>query len=165
MRRIAPLCIASIIAAAALTSCADGGAEVTREMVAEANADIDEGKMPDYRRWSMEKTESGVRFIELKKGEGSRPEHGGQARVHYTLWLTNGKLIDSSLRGGDGAPFEFEVGAGRVIEGWDEIVPLMNVGSRFLVEIPPKLAYGDQAVGPIPKNSQLVFSIDLVEIR
>ena len=157
------LCIVCITAVF-LAGCSEGGTEVTREMIAEANVDIGDTKMPDYKNWSMDNTESGVRFIELKKGEGPRPNTGDETRVHYNLWLTNGQLVDSSMIG-RGTPFDFPVGTGRVIAGWDEIVLLMNVGSRFLVEIPPKLGYGNREIGPIPKNSKLVFSIDLIRVK
>lgn len=165
MKRIAVFgTVASACIAVMLVACG-GNTEVTDAMKSEAVQQISAIKMPDYKSWAMNKTESGIRYIELVAGEGPTAERGDDVDVHYNLWLKNGYLVDSNQTGQRRLPFEFEVGAGKVIAGWDEIVRLMNKGSLFLVVIPPKLGYGRNKVGPIPKNATLVFSIEMDRIR
>jgi peptidylprolyl isomerase len=109
-------------------------------------------------------TASGIRFIIQSEGTGAKPVRGRTVSVNYVGRLLSGTVFDdSSLRG---QPLEFQVGTGRVIPGWDEMVLDMRVGEKRLVIIPPELAYGDRAVGGvIPANSFLVFEMELVNIR
>lgn len=109
-------------------------------------------------------TESGLKYAVLKPGAGTAVKKNHQVKVHYTGWLDNGKQFDSSRDGGE--PIEFIVGRGMVIPGWDEGLQGMTVGEQRQLVIPPKLAYGDQAVGGdlIPANSTLTFDVELVEI-
>jgi peptidylprolyl isomerase len=113
---------------------------------------------------TAQQTRSGIYYIIQQQGTGDKPASGKTVRVHYTGKLLNGTVFDdSTLRG---QPLEFPVGAGRVIQGWDETVLDMRVGEKRLVVIPPELAYGDRAVGGvIPANSFLVFTMELVGIR
>ena len=113
---------------------------------------------------NTQQTASGIRYIIQTQGTGNKPTRGRSVSVNYVGRLLNGTVFDdSSLRG---RPLEFEVGTGRVIPGWDEMVLDMRIGEKRLVIIPPELAYGDRAVGGvIPPNSFLVFEMELVSFR
>jgi peptidylprolyl isomerase len=116
----------------------------------------------------MTKTESGLRYQDLKEGQGPKPAQGQACEVHYTGWLwedgKKGKKFDSSVDRGQ--PFTFPVGAGRVIKGWDEGVSTMKVGGKRLLLIPPNLAYGEQgAGGVIPPNATLLFDVELLGVK
>jgi len=108
-------------------------------------------------------TETGLKYTILKEGEGARAKAGDKVKVHYTGRLTNDTVFDSSVARNQ--PFEFELGAGRVIKGWDEGVALMNVGDKMTFVIPADLGYGSQAVGKIPANSTLIFDVELLAIK
>ncbi len=86
--------------------------------------------------------------------------NGRTVSVHYTGRLTNGQIFDSSRTRGQ--PFNFVLGAGQVIQGWDLTVASMNVGEKCEVVIPPEFGYGARGVGPIPPNSTLIFEIELL---
>src|SRR6187200_1797109 len=88
----------------------------------------------------------------LKVGDGSEAKAGQKVRVHYTGWLTNGKKFDSSLDRGQ--PFEFTLGAGQVIQGWDQGVAGMKVGGRRRIVIPPDLGYGKHGAGGVIKGGE-----------
>ena len=111
-------------------------------------------------------TASGLQIVDTKVGTGAAPRSGQTVVVHYTGWLyvngAKGKKFDSSVDRNE--PFEFAVGAGRVIKGWDEGVVGMKKGGRRLLVIPPDLGYGAQGQGSIPANETLVFVVDLVKI-
>lgn len=111
------------------------------------------------------KTASGLKYWDLKKGTGAVAVPGMTVRVHYTGWLaSNGKKFDSSVDRNE--PFEFPLGAGRVIKGWDEGVKGMHVGGKRRLEIPPDLGYGAQgAGGVIPPNATLLFDVDLLGVK
>jgi FKBP-type peptidyl-prolyl cis-trans isomerase len=111
----------------------------------------------------MEETESGLRYEVLKEGTGAIVQPGQTAVVHYTGWLPDGTKFDSSRDRGE--PFGFPVGAGQVIQGWDEGVAGMAIGEERKLVIPPALGYGPTGQGPIPPNSTLVFDVELLEIR
>jgi peptidylprolyl isomerase len=108
-------------------------------------------------------TESGLQYIILEEGDGELPEVGQVVSVHYTGYLTNGTIFDSSRD--RGVPFNFPLGQGQVIAGWDEGIGFMPAGSSGRLIIPPELAYGDSGAGAqIQPGDTLVFDVELVEI-
>ena len=110
------------------------------------------------------KTDSGLQYDEMKAGTGEQAEAGQTVSVHYEGKLPDGKVFDSSYERGQ--PIEFELGAGRVIKGWDEGIALMKVGGKAKLTIPPELGYGESgAGGTIPPNATLVFEVELVEVK
>lgn len=107
------------------------------------------------------KTASGLQYWDIKTGTGAEAKTGHTVKVDYTGWLTNGKKFDSSV--GTGKPFQFMLGAGQVIKGWDEGVAGMKVGGKRQLRIPPDLAYGAKGFGGvIPANATLIFDVQLV---
>ncbi len=100
---------------------------------------------------------------DIKEGVGDEVKSGDVVSVHYVGTLQNGQEFDSSRRRGE--PFEFTVGAGQVIKGWDEGVVGMKVGGQRILVIPSNMAYGDKGIGPIPGGATLVFSIELLEVK
>ena len=113
-------------------------------------------------------TASGLQIIDSKVGTGETPRAGQTCVMHYTGWLyengAKGKKFDSSVDRGD--PFEFPLGAGRVIKGWDEGIATMKVGGKRTLIIPAKLAYGDRAVGGvIPPGATLLFEVELLGVK
>jgi peptidylprolyl isomerase len=117
----------------------------------------------------MTKTSSGLQYEDVKVGTGDSPKKGQLAVVHYTGWLwengAKGKKFDSSVD--RGKPFEFKLGQGQVIRGWDEGVATMKVGGKRTLVIPPDLAYGSRGVGNglIPPNSTLMFDVELLDVK
>lgn len=108
-------------------------------------------------------TASGLQYEDLVVGTGKTAEVGQTASVHYTGWLENGTKFDSSLD--RNAPFEFQLGAGRVIKGWDEGVAGMKEGGKRKLIIPPQLGYGERDMGTIPPNSVLIFEVELLKVK
>jgi FKBP-type peptidyl-prolyl cis-trans isomerase FkpA len=109
-------------------------------------------------------TSSGLKYWDVKVGTGATATAGKKVTVHYTGWLTNGTKFDSSVD--RKKPFEFTLGAGRVIKGWDEGVQGMKVGGKRRLEIPPSLGYGAQgAGGVIPPNATLIFDVELLDVK
>jgi peptidylprolyl isomerase len=112
---------------------------------------------------NVKPTASGLYYIEKAKGTGAKAMAGKKVKVHYTGTLLNGTKFDSSKDRNQ--PFDFELGKGQVVEGWDEGVALMNAGGRAMLIIPSNLAYGERDVPPIPPYSTLVFDIELLEVK
>jgi len=113
-------------------------------------------------------TASGLQITDTKVGTGATPKTGQTCVMHYTGWLyqngAKGAKFDSSLDRGQ--PFEFPIGTGRVIKGWDEGVAGMKVGGKRTLIIPPDLGYGARgAGGVIPPNATLIFEVDLLDVK
>jgi FKBP-type peptidyl-prolyl cis-trans isomerase len=110
------------------------------------------------------KTASGLQYWDIKLGTGEAAKEGSRVRVHYTGWLTSGKKFDSSVDAGK--PFDFRIGNGDVIKGWEEGVTGMKVGGKRQLRIPPNLGYGkDGYPGVIPSNATLIFDIQLLGVQ
>ncbi len=108
-------------------------------------------------------TKSGLKYYEMLLGAGPKAELKKKVRVHYTGWLTTGKKFDSSVDRDQ--PFEFQLGVGQVIKGWDEGVAGMKVGGKRQLHIPAELAYGTRGFSDlIPANSPLIFEVELLEV-
>lgn len=107
-------------------------------------------------------TKTGLKYTVLKEAPANAPvaKPGDTVKVHYTGWLPNGSKFDSSVDRNQ--PFDFKLGAGQVIPGWDEGVAGMKVGEKRKLVIPPELGYGSRDMGPIPPNSTLVFEVELL---
>jgi peptidylprolyl isomerase len=113
-------------------------------------------------------TASGLQITDTKAGTGATPKTGQTCVMHYTGWLYNngvkGAKFDSSLDRGE--PFEFQIGRGQVIKGWDEGVATMQVGGKRTLIIPPQLGYGARgAGGVIPPNATLIFDVELLDVK
>ena len=104
-----------------------------------------------------------LKIEKLTEGTGAAARKGETVTVHYTGWLTDGSKFDSSVDRGD--PFQFVLGAGQVIQGWDEGVATMKVGDKVKLTIPHHMAYGEQGYpGAIPPKATLVFDVELLEV-
>jgi len=111
-----------------------------------------------------------LQITDIAAGDGALAEAGKTVVVHYTGWLydsvaeeNKGEKFDSSVDRNQ--PFQFALGAGMVIRGWDEGVSGMQVGGKRQLIIPPDMAYGDRGVGPIPPNSTLLFDVELLDVQ
>jgi FKBP-type peptidyl-prolyl cis-trans isomerase len=110
------------------------------------------------------KTASGLQYWDIKVGTGAEAKSGDHVTVHYTGWLTTGKKFDSSVDAHQ--PFDFTLGQGEVIKGWDEGVAGMKVGGKRQLRIPPDLAYGAAgSPGVIPANATLIFDVQLLAVK
>ncbi|MFZ0532829.1 MAG: FKBP-type peptidyl-prolyl cis-trans isomerase [Anaerolineales bacterium] len=108
-------------------------------------------------------TASGLTYEDLQVGDGATAKTGDSVTVNYTGWLEDGTKFDSSIDRGQ--TFDFTIGAGNVIVGWDEGVAGMRVNGTRLLVIPPSLGYGSTANSSIPANSTLIFEVQLVAIK
>ena len=108
--------------------------------------------------------DSGLKYKEIKIGEGAYPEKGDKVVVHYTGKLEDGTVFDSSVD--RNVPFEFAIGQGRVIKGWDEGLATMKIGGKRTLIIPSELGYGKRGAGDrIPPNATLIFEVELLDIK
>jgi peptidyl-prolyl cis-trans isomerase A (cyclophilin A) len=136
------------------------GARMKREAALKAES---EAKMEQLAA-GFDKTESGLRYKMIQKGEGKRAEAGKTVSVHYEGSLENGKVFDSSYP--RKKPIEFKLGIGQVIEGWDEGIALLQVGDKARFVIPSDLGYGPAgAGGVIPPNATLIFDVELMDVK
>ncbi|MBY0549893.1 MAG: FKBP-type peptidyl-prolyl cis-trans isomerase [Candidatus Obscuribacterales bacterium] len=107
---------------------------------------------------------SGLQYEDQVTGQGASPSPRQTVTVHYTGWLTDGTKFDSSVD--RGKPFNFQIGVGQVIKGWDEGVATMKIGGKRRLVIPPDLGYGSRGAGGlIPANATLVFDVELLEVK
>jgi FKBP-type peptidyl-prolyl cis-trans isomerase len=112
----------------------------------------------------FDKTESGLRYQIIQKGDGVKAEKGKNVSVHYKGQLTDGTVFDSSYKRNQ--PIDFALGVGQVIPGWDEGVQLLQVGDKARFVIPSDLAYGSRgAGGVIPPNATLIFDVELMNVK
>jgi peptidylprolyl isomerase len=112
----------------------------------------------------VQTTPSGLKYIDEKVGDGPSPQKGKRVTVHYTGTLSDGKKFDSSRDRGQ--PFQFVIGVGQVIKGWDEGVMTMKVGGKRKLMIPAALGYGARgAGGAIPPNADLTFDVELLGVE
>lgn len=108
-------------------------------------------------------TASGLKYSDLKVGDGATPKLGQTVQVHYIGWLANGREFNNSYKGGQ--PAEFELGPG-LIPGWNETLQTMKVGGKRRIVVPPNLAYGAAGRPPqIPPNATLTFEIELLNVK
>ncbi len=136
------------------------GAKAEREASAKK---AQEASMADLVA-GFEKTDSGLHYKIIQKGDGPKPKSGNTVSVHYKGMLADGTTFDSSYKRGN--PIEFPVGMGQVIAGWDEGILMLNKGDKARFVIPSDLGYGAQgAGGVIPPNATLVFDVELMDIK
>ncbi|MFP4527963.1 MAG: FKBP-type peptidyl-prolyl cis-trans isomerase [Candidatus Kapaibacterium sp.] len=140
--------IFAIALAMILTAACSGPKEQTKEG----------GKYSDF-----ETTKSGLKYKVIRKGIGDTPDPGDRVFVHYRGTLEDSTQFDTSYE--RDKPFDFVVGQGNVIKGWDEGLQMMHKGAKWIFVIPPDLAYGSRRVGKIPSNSTLVFEVELLDIK
>lgn len=109
-------------------------------------------------------TASGLKYSDLKVGDGATPKLGQTVQVHYIGWLENGREFNNSHKGA-GQPVEFQLGPG-LIPGWNETLQTMKVGGKRRIIVPPSLAYGAAGQPPsIPPNATLTFEIELLTVK
>ena len=104
-----------------------------------------------------------LKIEEIAVGKGAEAQNGKTVSVHYTGTLESGTKFDSSLDRGE--PISFELGSGRVIQGWEKGILGMKVGGKRKLTIPPKMGYGERPMGPIPPYSVLFFDVELVAVK
>ncbi len=122
-------------------------------------ADVPKFPSLDAKEWK--KQDNGMKVWDAKEGKGDAVKAGGTVTAHYTLWLTSGKMVQSSKE--SGKPFTAPLG--NLIKGWQTGMPGMKPGGIRRFVIPPELAYGDADKGDIPPKSTLVFEIELIEAK
>jgi FKBP-type peptidyl-prolyl cis-trans isomerase FkpA len=157
MKRISLILPAALVAALAVAPAA---ADDVKPTPAPEAAKKSESK--------MKATPSGLQYEDIKEGTGPSPKPGQICVMDYTGWLwengAKGKKFDSSVD--RGTPFEFPIGRGRVIKGWDEGVATMKVGGKRVLLIPAQLGYGSSgAGGVIPPNATLLFEVELIAVK
>jgi peptidylprolyl isomerase len=123
---------------------------------------------PPLNMWKLDETNiqttpSGLKYIIIQKGNGPFPDSGKTVVVQYSGFLPGGKRFDSSVERDE--PFLFTVGMHQVIPGWEEGILLMNKGTKARLIIPPSLAFNNKKVGQIPANSELIFDVELIDIK
>lgn len=138
-------------------------AQEKEDKLSSANIDAGKAYFKSYKaKDGAVSLDSGIVYRVIKKGTGAQPTVDDTVVAHYTGKLVDGRVFDSSVQRGEPATFPLK----NVIKGWQEVVPLMGVGAKWEVVIPPQLAYGERGPGGIiGPNSTLVFEIELIEIK
>lgn len=165
MRRVLLLVLGCVVAVAAL-ACGDGEPSPADERESTSMATQTDGNAPGIPRLDgeMQRLDSGLAYIDEQVGDGGSPQAGQRVSVHYTGWLTDGTKFDSSRDAG--RPFQFPLGAGAVIRGWDEGVATMQVGGKRRLIIPSDLGYGARGFPPvIPAGATLIFDVELLSVQ
>ena len=108
-------------------------------------------------------TSTGLYYVKTQDGTGEKPSKGSTVKAHYTGYLLDGTVFDTSIERGE--PIEFVLGVGQVIPGWDEGIALMSKGEKAVLYIPYYLAYGDRDLGVIPPFSNLIFEVELIDFK
>jgi len=158
-----PFWVAAAVIAATLGACSE-----TPPTVQPAAAQSTAPAAAQPNGATMSTTPSGLQYTDAVAGTGASPSPGQTCVMHYTGWLyengVKGKKFDSSLD--RGKPFEFSIGTGQVIKGWDEGVASMKVGGKRTLILPPALGYGARgAGGVIPPNATLMFDVELLGLK
>jgi peptidylprolyl isomerase len=161
MRCIEPARVIAVASAALLAGCIASSAPTQVEAQPEA-------KVPTQAETKFFSQASGLKIADIKVGTGASPKRGQICVMHYTGWLyqngQKGAKFDSSLDRGQ--PFEFPLGMGQVIKGWDEGVATMKVGGKRTLLIPPDLGYGARGAGnAIPPHATLIFEVELLAVK
>jgi peptidylprolyl isomerase len=162
------LCALALAAPAALAQQKSPGKDQASKAAVAPAAAKAEAPAEAKKESKMVKTESGLGYEDLVVGTGPSPVTGQTCVMHYTGWLwvneAKGTKFDSSVD--RGSPFEFPIGRGRVIKGWDEGVSTMKVGGKRTLLIPPQLGYGDRGAGNvIPPGATLLFEVELLGVK
>ena len=161
---IAGIVIFVLVAVIALTTCSNEAEEPAEEPVAEPVEQAPEPEpTADETPAAQAEEVTGLEIEDIVIGEGAEAVPGSTVSVHYTGWLTDETKFDSSVDRGQ--PFQFTLGQGMVIKGWDEGVAGMKVGGKRRLTIPPEMGYGDQgAGGVIPPGATLIFEVELLGV-
>ncbi len=132
--------------------------QAQREKLPEKDLEWLEKTFPDAK-----KTNTGIRYVVQATGSGQKAKPGNIVSVLYTGRLTNGETFDQQLD--KDKPLTFRLGRNQVIQGWDQILQLMSPGDKWIVIIPPELAYGSRGTNRIPRDSTLVFIMELIGVK
>lgn len=158
-----PLIAALVVGALSLSGCAPSAGSSTTSTADPSDAQTTSGSTSTQLAGDPALAAETLIIEDLTVGTGVEAKAGDAIAAHYTGWLPDGTMFDTSLD--TGVPIEFTLGTGRVIAGWDQGIVGMKVGGTRKLIIPPSLAYGDAAVGKIPAGSTLIFEVELVEAR